>query len=709
MKQNLFLVIIAIVTFGLTKSTANAKLIGYWKFDGITLDSSGYGNHGLEYGQLMYAKGVEGLAIDLDGSGDYIKIPNESHFDLTEALTLAAWIKVDKFTAENHTLISKGPRDWHIRSVVSSDLLDWYCNDTNPNERITSRTSVADGKWHHVAGIYDGSEMRLYIDGVLDVSAENSGLVDESDYPVLIGAAPVAIEGSDWKGMIDEVAIFDHPLTAEEVSLLHKKSPEEFLKPKLAEIIRATRHAGDMLENEGPEETIKFLEEIIAKARKDNQNSNSHGLSILQTVMPDLQLQLTRATEAANQPKQQIMDGYRKGLLSNRLGISNTVSTSLKLFTALAADDYVDLISSVLQKNGFYLNALAAQADKLIKLHKPQQVAAFLEANLSGYRKYRQENSFNDSSAEHCVSEIYFQLARAYLAADSNDQQIAYAYKGTFTYSSREYIDQRTRALEWLIENDRDTECAEIANGLRNCGSVGRESFKKVIRNLSLKYERENNFINLRILIDILVVHSDDPHIWVGFIGTCFLNKNNKWANQYFEYVNKNPRLRFIAEKRTAQEYMAARSYEKAAQIYNNILEKCRPDDDKTFYEFSFCKCLYEGGHFRQAATALNKFVENRKKNCRIEMIQAMSMSGYSNVQLGKFDQALDNYFTLMIEYPESANMPEIMFFVGYCYMLQGKYEPATEAFNCLIKAHPDSKYCDMANQCVKRMLHMTD
>lgn len=90
-------------------------------------------------------------------------------------------------------------------------------------------------------------------------------------------------------------------------------------------------------------------------------------------------------------------------------------------------------------------------------------------------------------------------------------------------------------------------------------------------------------------------------------------------------------------------------------------------------------------------------------------MIQAMSMSGYSNVQLGKFDQALENYFTLMIEYPESANMPEIMFFVGYCYMLQGSFEPASEAFNCLIKAHPDGKYCDMAKQCVKRILHMTD
>ncbi len=709
MKQNLLLVVIAIVTFGLTKSTVNAKLIGYWKFEGVPADSSGYGNHGSEHGQLMYAKGVDGLALDLDGSGDYIEIPNESHFDLTKALTVAAWIKVDKFTAENHTLIAKGPKDWYIRSTGNSDLLTWYCNDTDQNERISSKSPIADGKWHHVVAIYDGAAMKIYIDGKLDVSEENSGLVHESDYPVLIGAAPEDSLGSDWKGMIDEAVIFDHPLTGEEVSLLREKGPDEFLDPKLAEIIRATRHAEDMLENDGPEETIKFLEKIIAKAQKDNQYRNSTGLSILKTVMPRLQLQLTRARDTANQPKKKLIDDYRKALLSNRLGISNTVSTSLKLFTVLASDDYVDLISSVLQKDGYYFYALAAEADKLIKLQKPRKVAAFLEANLSGYRNSREKYPFSNLSAEHCVPELYFQLAQVHLAGDSDDGPIAYAYKGTFNYSGRECVDQRTRALEWLIENDRDIECAQIVNGLKNSGNVGRESFKKVIRNLSQKYERENNIISLCKILDILVANSDNPRAWAGFIGTCFLNKQNEWADQYFEYVNKNPRLRFTAENLTAQENMAAGRYEKAAQIYNNILEKCRPDDDKTFYEFSFCKCLYEGGHFKQAATALKSFIANRKANCRSEMIQAMSMSGYSNVQLGKFDLALDNYFTLMIEYPESADMPEIMFFVGYCYMLQGKFEPATEAFNCLIKAHPESKYCDMAKQCVKRILHMTD
>lgn len=416
MKQNLLLVIIAIVTFGLTESTVKAKLIGYWKFEGIPTDSSGCGNHGSEHGQLMYAKGVDGLAIDLDGSGDYVKLPNESHFDLTKALTIAAWIKVDKFTAENQTLISKGSRDWYIRSTGNRGLLTWYCNDTQENERIESRTPIADGKWHHVVGIYDGSAMKFYIDGTLDVSEENSGLVHESDYPVLIGAAPDAFEASDWKGMIDEAAIFDHPLTDEEVSLLHEKGPDEFLNPKLTEIIRAIRHAEDMLENEGPEETIKFLEEIIANARNDNQQSNSLGVSILRTVKPELELLLTRAREAANQPKQQIMDGYRKALLSYRIGISNTLSTSLKLFTALAANDYVDLISSVLQNNGHYLHALAAGADKLIKQQKPHHVAAFLEANMSGYTNFKPTILFTTLlESTVCLKSIYNWHARTWL------------------------------------------------------------------------------------------------------------------------------------------------------------------------------------------------------------------------------------------------------------------------------------------------------
>lgn len=78
-----------------------------------------------------------------------------------------------------------------------------------------------DGQWHHAAGVYDGEEISLYIDGELDVSAKAGGKIRVNDKAVLIGENSEK-RGRYWIGAIDDVRVYSYGLTAEEVAVLSK-------------------------------------------------------------------------------------------------------------------------------------------------------------------------------------------------------------------------------------------------------------------------------------------------------------------------------------------------------------------------------------------------------------------------------------------------------------------------------------------------------
>jgi beta-galactosidase len=75
---------------------------------------------------------------------------------------------------------------------------------------------VNDNLWHHVAGVYDGSKVYLYVDGLLDNSEYASGVIDSSSYNVWIGANEEAAD-REWNGLIDDVRIYDYGLSHAEI------------------------------------------------------------------------------------------------------------------------------------------------------------------------------------------------------------------------------------------------------------------------------------------------------------------------------------------------------------------------------------------------------------------------------------------------------------------------------------------------------------
>ena len=103
----------------------------------------------------------------------------------------------------------------------------------SPNGNLYGTRNINDGQWHHVAGVYDGAHMYLYVDGALDVSQPATGLIAQNSDPLCLGANSKAYVpscgcnelGYFFNGLIDEVSIYNRALSASEIQTIYAAGP----------------------------------------------------------------------------------------------------------------------------------------------------------------------------------------------------------------------------------------------------------------------------------------------------------------------------------------------------------------------------------------------------------------------------------------------------------------------------------------------------
>ena len=205
---------------------ADPSLVAWYRFDGNADDSSGNNIHGTEMGDPTYEPGVFGQAISLDGDGDYVDCGLDPKLDITEFITFTYWIKVVEFDKEWNTVISRGDDSWRSSRADFNNFMEAAVGGTAGNYTY-GVTPVDDGEWHHVGWVYDGTMNYLYVDGEIDATEENSGTITVSSYPLYIGDNSQAT-GRFWTGLIDDVMIFNRPLTQSEIQKIMLSSLGDF-------------------------------------------------------------------------------------------------------------------------------------------------------------------------------------------------------------------------------------------------------------------------------------------------------------------------------------------------------------------------------------------------------------------------------------------------------------------------------------------------
>jgi thiol-disulfide isomerase/thioredoxin len=211
-----------IVTGDVWRFDMTGKLVGWWKFDetegNTAVDSSDNGNDGILVGNPVWRPqgGKIGGALEFSGKGDYVKIANEHAFDITNQITISAWVNITSVPQEWTGIVTKGDTAWRMSTSFAKNVFHF---GVGPNDYLNGMTEVSAGQWHHVACVYDGKRMRIYVDGVLDVSIRQTGPIATNDFPVCIGEN-IELTGRCWHGLIDDVRIYNYALSENKIASL---------------------------------------------------------------------------------------------------------------------------------------------------------------------------------------------------------------------------------------------------------------------------------------------------------------------------------------------------------------------------------------------------------------------------------------------------------------------------------------------------------
>jgi len=339
----------------------------------------------------------------------------------------------------------------------------------------------------------------------------------------------------------------------------------------------------------------------------------------------------------------------------------------------------------------------------MVLKNEPEEAIKLLKANIAAIALWQERNPRDDTAVEKRLPEAYFQLAKAMEAAGAPKKNVADAYSKTFAPSKLDFVSERAEALIWLLENECSNEYGEVIKSFTQ--SWDTESlFTEVVGAVCRGIESRKNWVAFERFLDALFSQAMHRGEWAIFVESCLDDEMNRWAKRYLEYVDSKPRLKFSRDCVTAEKYVENKDFKKAAELYEDILKHCGPEDDKAVYEWGLCKCLFHGSAEGQAVAKLGRFIADYKQTHRNLVKEAMLLKGVAHVQLGEPDNALESFSAVMKAYPEIKNMPQVNFYVSYCYMLQGESDAADEAFDKVIRDYPGSLYASKASMCLTRI-----
>jgi hypothetical protein len=190
----------------------------------IAHDSAGT-NDGILHGRPAWVPGAIDGALGFDGIDDYVDCGNSPLFDLTEQITVAAWVNVASVPIDvrARVIIAKGNTAWRLSTGGSVGrggrrFLFAVCGPPCVN-LVDGKTGVGTGEWHHVCGTYDHRTIRLYVDGAPDGVVRSIEPIATNAHSVYIGEN-AETPGQFWHGSIDDVRVYDYALSADEIMQL---------------------------------------------------------------------------------------------------------------------------------------------------------------------------------------------------------------------------------------------------------------------------------------------------------------------------------------------------------------------------------------------------------------------------------------------------------------------------------------------------------
>ncbi len=223
----------------LTLSPLNGSgSVGYWKFDGGTSgsiannttagfeDSSGNGNNGTASNAngagMAWTTGKLSGAVNFDGVDDYVDVASSTSLNITDAITIEAWVYPKGWNPGGNLIVSKcfyyAGAAYNLWINEGHTSIKFYINEGQFGSALSFDGAL--NKWYHIVGTYDRQYVRVYVNGVGGTPYANTSSINTNTYNVAIGSRPGG--GSyNFNGLIDEVRIYNRALSPTEISAIY--------------------------------------------------------------------------------------------------------------------------------------------------------------------------------------------------------------------------------------------------------------------------------------------------------------------------------------------------------------------------------------------------------------------------------------------------------------------------------------------------------
>jgi hypothetical protein len=200
---------------------AATGLVAAYSFDagsGTTVaDASGRGNAGIVSGATWTTAGRNNGGLSFDGVNDLVTVADAASLDLAGAMTLSAWVRPSALGSSWRTVL--------VKEQPGNLVYALYANAENgrPSGHVFAGSDqfavgsapLALNAWSHLAATWDGSLLRLYVNGTQVGSRSLTGTMPASSGALRIGGNTVWPEW--FAGVLDDVRVYDRALSAAEI------------------------------------------------------------------------------------------------------------------------------------------------------------------------------------------------------------------------------------------------------------------------------------------------------------------------------------------------------------------------------------------------------------------------------------------------------------------------------------------------------------
>jgi Concanavalin A-like lectin/glucanases superfamily len=204
--------------------------VGTWSFNEgkgtIAHDYSGHRDEGMLEGLARWAPGRFQGAVSFNGNAAAVEVPNSTSLE-PAAISVSAWVQASSSPGDYKYIMAKGAEgclaaSYGLYTGANGGLEFYVASNTGLSWTLSpdAGQGVWNGQWHNVVGTYNGSSVKLYVDG----HEVGSGTADSA--PIAYGLFTsnnlvigdyAGCSGTDFSGSIDEVKVFDRALSSFEI------------------------------------------------------------------------------------------------------------------------------------------------------------------------------------------------------------------------------------------------------------------------------------------------------------------------------------------------------------------------------------------------------------------------------------------------------------------------------------------------------------